>query len=59
MDNFETAPVDEPIYIIDHQHKLYKATLVMTNGKKCRGECIEGDPEYFYRNALIAWAIIP
>ena len=56
MDNFEYAPVDTPIYIIDDQHKLYVATLTMANGKKCRGECIKGDPEYFYRNALITWA---
>lgn len=58
MDNFENVPIDTPIYIIDHQHNLYKATIVVVNGKKRRGKCIEGDPEYFYRNALIAWAFI-
>lgn len=53
---FETCPLDTPVWLIDHQHRLYIGTIVEKDGKMCRGECIEGDPEYFYRNELIAWA---
>jgi len=56
MDEFLYVPLDTPIFIIDHQHRLYVGTFTMVNGELCRGKCIEGDSEYFYRNALIAWA---
>ena len=64
MDNKRTdlssAPIDTPIYIIDHNHNLYIGTVTKCPGKSepQRGECIDGDPELFYRNALIAWAYI-
>lgn len=52
----ECAPLDTPIYLIDHQHRIYIGTFTKVNEKVCRGKCIEGDPEYFYRNAIVAWA---
>ncbi len=58
MNDFLYAPIDTPIYIIDHQHNLYIGTLTMVPSKygPQRGECLRGDPELFYRNAFIAWA---
>ena len=66
-DIFEKAPLDTPIYIIDEYHNIYVGTLF----KKCtfflgenfnniyRGECLEGNSELFYRNALVDWAVLP
>lgn len=33
----------------------YIGTITFNGRYKCRGECYEGDPEYFYRSAIIAW----
>lgn len=53
MDNM---PLDTVVWLIDDMHRLYKGTMTMRHGELHRGECIEGDPDRFYRNTMIAWA---
>ena len=55
MDN---VPLNTVVWLIDDMHKLYKGTMIMHRGELQRGECLDGDPELFYRNAIIAWAWI-
>ena len=57
-DNFKNAPQNKPIYLIDNYHNLYIGTVYKKNGVWYRGECLKGDPDCFYRFAIVNWAII-
>ena len=66
-DKFEAAPLDTPIYIIDEYHNIYVGTLFKryipfvggSSNNIYRGDCLEGNSDLFYRNALIDWANLP
>lgn len=52
---------DELMYSITILHKReYVGTITMhrSGGYRTSGECIDGDPEYFYRSAIVAWKTI-
>lgn len=49
-------PINEPLYMIDDQHRVYIGTIIRTEeGEYQRGECLRGDPDMFNRRAIIAW----
>lgn len=35
--------------------KEFVGTVVFNGNFRAKGECYEGDPDYFYRSAIIAW----
>ena len=57
-ENFENAPLNTPIYLISRSHHLYIGTITIANGIYYRGECLKGDPDSFYREAIVDWAYL-
>ena len=59
MDPFQMAPIDEKILLIDEYHRQYIGTITFdSSGVRVRGECYSGDPDSFYRNAIVNWAYL-
>ena len=64
--NLEKAPLDTPLKLLSGDNCLllprreYVGTITMhrCGEYRTRGECIDGDPEYFYRSAIVAWKTI-
>jgi len=63
--NLEEAPLDTPIELLSSNdcfllpQMKYIGTIISNGrGDRVRGNCIEGDPDYFYRSDLIAWRSI-
>ena len=62
--NIEEAPLDVPIKLLSADDCLllpqreYIGTITNNGSYLTRGECIVGDPDYFYRSAIIAWKTI-
>ena len=63
--NLEEAPLDTPIELLSSNdcfllpQMKYVGTITNNGrGDRVRGNCIEGDPDYFYRSAMIAWRSI-
>ena len=55
----DDVPLNMPVYLIDHNHNLYIGIIIKTaTGELQRGECLSGDAEYFYRNAIVDWAYL-
>lgn len=59
--NMEEAPLDTPIALLSGDDfpvlpQMEYIGTVSHNGRYLiSGECLKGDPEYFYRSAIIAW----
>lgn len=60
--NLNEAPIDTPIQLLsrDDSPILPQQEFVgtITYGHKnelTRGKCLVGDPDYFYRSAMVAW----
>ena len=60
--NLNEAPIDTPIQLLSANdclllpQRIFVGTI--TYGRKnelTRGECLVGDPDYFYRSAIVAW----
>ena len=61
MERFDNCPIDTPIYLISDSHNLYIGTVSLSpwdHKTLIRGECIEGDPDSFYREGFYDWAYI-
>ena len=62
--NLEEAPLNTPIELLSSNdcfllpQMKYIGTITNKGQKRVRGECIKGDPDYFYRSAIIAWKLI-
>lgn len=62
--NMEEAPLDVPIKLLSADdcpllpQREYIGTITNNGSYLTRGECIVGDPDYFYRSAIIAWMYI-
>jgi len=61
--DFENCPVNKRIHILGTFHGtdnltefIGTVTLNQYTGQITRGECLEGDPELFYRMAWVYWA---
>lgn len=60
--NLNEAPIDTPIQLLSRNDSpiLPPQEFVgtITYGRKdelTRGKCLVGDPDYFYRSAMVAW----
>ena len=65
--NLYEAPIDTPIQLLSKDdspilpQQKFVGTLTYgyvsekSRGDLVRGECLIGDPEYFYRSAIVAW----
>ena len=64
--DLEKAPLDTPLKLLSSDdcpllpQREYIGTITMYgDGEyRTRGECIDGDPEYFYRSAIVAWKFL-
>jgi len=53
-----TCPLNEPVLLLCDLMMFNQeivGTIDLYKGTRIRGECIKGDPEYFYRSAIIGW----
>ena len=59
--NMEEAPLDTQIELLSANdcfllpQTKYVGTIVDNGRYRTRGECIKGDPDYFYRSSIVAW----
>lgn len=59
--NMKEAPLETPIRLLSDDdcfllpQREYVGTIIDNGTYLTRGECIEGDPEYFHRSAIVAW----
>ena len=60
--NLNEAPIDTPIQLLSGDDCLllpqqeFVGTITYGNKNELvRGECLVGDPDYFYRSAIVAW----
>lgn len=59
--NMDECPLDTPVKLLSANdfpilpQQEYVGTITFNGSFKTRGECYIGDPEYFYRSAIIAW----
>lgn len=51
-------PINEKVYLIDEFHNFYIGTVTKRDNELYKGECYQGDPDAFYRNAIVDWAYI-
>jgi len=54
----DIIPLDTPVYLLDDNHNLYVGTVISTDRGLQRGQCLSGDADSFYRNAIIDWAYL-
>lgn len=57
---FKYCPQNTPVYLISSNHRLYIGTTYYDKERKdwFRGECLQGDPDCFYREAIVNWAFL-
>ena len=59
--NMVEAPLNTAIKLLSADDCLllpqmeYVGTIIDNGRYRTRGECIEGNPDYFYRSAIVAW----
>ena len=59
--NLNETPLNVPVKLLSADDCLllpqreYIGTIVDNGRYLTRGECIKGDPDYFYRSAIVAW----
>lgn len=59
--DMESCPLDTKVCLLSSDDSLllpqreYVGTITFNGRFKTRGECYEGDPDYFYRSAIVAW----
>ena len=59
--NMESCPLNTEVLLLSSDDNIflpqreYLGTITYNGRFKTRGECIIGDPDYFYRSAMIAW----
>lgn len=58
--NLNEAPLNTPIKLLSADdlvlpQREYIGTIIDNEKGLIRGECIEGDSDFFYRSAIVAW----
>ena len=59
--DMESCPLDTKVRLLSSDdclllpQKEYVGTIAFNGRYRERGECYDGDPEYFYRSAIVAW----
>ena len=60
--NLNEAPIDTPIQLLSANdcillpQKIFIGTITYNHkGELTRGECLVGEPDYFYRSEIVAW----
>ena len=59
--DMESCPLDTKVRLLSGDGDLllprqeFIGTIVDNGRYRTRGECFKGDPEYFYRSAIVAW----
>lgn len=59
--DMESCPLDTKVRLLSSDDCLllpqreYIGTITFNGRFKTRGECYGGDPNYFYRSAIVAW----
>lgn len=59
--NMEECPLDTKVKLLSANdfpvlpQQEFIGTVVFNGRFRTRGECYKGDPDYFYRSAIIAW----
>lgn len=60
--NLNEAPIDTPIQLLSADdclllpQKIFIGTITYNHkGELTRGECLVGEPDYFYRSEIVAW----
>lgn len=59
--DMESCPLDKKVRLLSANDCFllpqmeYVGTITFNGVYKTRGECYEGDPDYFYRSAIVAW----
>ncbi len=59
--DLESCPLNTKVQLLSASDCLLLPQMkfvgtIISNGRfKTRGECFEGNPEYFYRSEIIAW----
>ena len=57
-DTFQNIPLDTPVYLISSSHRIYIGTIIKIHEIYYRGDCLKGDPDMFYREAIVDWAYL-
>lgn len=59
--NMESCPLDTRVCLLSSDdclllpQKEFVGTITFNGSYLTRGECFKGDPDYFYRSAIVAW----
>ena len=59
--DMESCPLDTKVCLLSGDRDLllpqqdFVGTITYNGRFKTRGQCYAGDPDYFYRSAIIAW----
>ena len=60
--DMESCPLDTKVRLLSSNdgfillpQREYIGTITHNGRFRTRGECYEGDPDYFYRSAIVAW----
>lgn len=59
--DMDSCPLDTKVRLLSSDNclllpqKEYVGTITFNGRCRERGECYDGDPEYFYRSAIVAW----
>ena len=59
--DMDSCPLDTKVYLLSSNdcfllpQREYVGTITHNGRFKTRGECYSGDPDYFYRSAIVAW----
>lgn len=59
--NMESCPLDTEVRLLSSDGCLllpqreYIGTVTYNGKSMVNGECYRGDPEFFYRSAIVAW----
>ena len=59
--DMDSCPLDTKVYLLSSNdcfllpQREYVGTITHNGKFKTRGECYSGNPDYFYRSAIVAW----
>lgn len=58
------CPLDTKVELLSEYNppvlpqKIYVGTITERDGIRYRGECLKGNPDWFYRSSIIAWRLL-
>jgi len=59
--DMESCPLDRKVFLLSANdfpllpQMEFVGTITFNGRFKARGECFEGEPDYFYRSEIVAW----